>query len=85
MVLSAKRQALSAGRNELTQEDIDTAFREFIPSAQALEKELQEISAVMECTQLSFLPPPWRDRISQPSGRAAIQERAVALRQLLKE
>lgn len=85
IVLSAKRQALSAGRSELSQDDIDAAFREFIPSAQALEKELQEISAVLECTQLSFLPPSWRDRISQPSGRAVIQERAVALRQLLKE
>lgn len=85
VVLAAKRQALSAGRNELTQLDVEAAFREFIPSAQALEKELQEIAAVLECTQLSFLPPHWREKISQPSGRAAIQERAVALRQLLKE
>ena len=65
--------------------DIATAFHEFIPSAQGLEKELQELAAVLECTQLSFLPSHWRDAISQPGGRTAIQERFMALKQLLKE
>ena len=85
VVLAAKRQSLSNGRQELTSSDIDAAFREFIPSAQGLEKELQELAAVLECTQLSFLPKHWREKISQPSGRANIQERFMALRQLLKE
>ena len=85
VVLAAKRQALSSGRPEVTGADIEAAFREFIPSAQGLEKEMQELAAVLECTQLSFLPQHWRDRISQPHGRAAIQERFVALKQLLKE
>ena len=76
---------LTDGRTELTGDDIEAAFREFIPSAQGLEKEMQELAAVLECTQLSFLPQQWRDRISQPDGRAAIQERFVALKQLLKE
>lgn len=85
VVLSAKRQALAGGRTELTKDDIETAFREFIPSAQGLEKEMQELAAVLECTQLSFLPEHWREKITQPNGRAAIQERFVALKQLLKE
>lgn len=85
VVLAAKRQALSSGRPEVTGADIEAAFREFIPSAQGLEKEMQELAAVLECTQLSFLPQHWRDRISLPHGRAAIQERFVALKQLLKE
>ena len=85
VVLAAKRQALTSGRPELTSDDIELAFREFIPSAQGLEKEMQELAAVLECTHLSFLPAHWRDRISQPNGRAVIQERFVALKQLLKE
>lgn len=85
VVLAARRDALSSGRSELTREDIETAFREFIPSAQGLEKEMQELAAVLECTQMTFLTPSWRDKISKPGGRAAIQERFVALRQLLKE
>lgn len=85
VVLSAKRQSLTSGRSELTPDDIETAFREFIPSAQGLEKEMQELAAVLECTHLSFLPEHWREKISQPNGRAGIQERFVALKQLLKE
>ena len=85
VVLAAKRQMLTEGRTELTGNDIESAFREFIPSAQGLEKEMQELAAVLECTQMSFLPQQWRDRISQSNGRAAIQERFVALKQLLKE
>jgi len=85
VILSAKRTLLTAGRQELTRADLETAFREFIPSAQGLEKELQELAAVLECTQMSFLPPAWRERVSAPNGRTAIQERFVALRQLLRE
>ena len=50
-----------------------------------LEKELQEIAAVLECTQLSFLPPPWREQIAAPNGRSRLQERMVAIRQLLEQ
>jgi AAA+ superfamily predicted ATPase len=85
VVLAAQRQALTEGRVELTGGDIEAAFLEFIPSAQGLEKEMQELAAVLECTQMSFLPQHWRDKISLPNGRAAIQERFVALKQLLKE
>jgi AAA+ superfamily predicted ATPase len=85
VVLSAKREMLTRGGTELTADDIQKAFREFIPSAQGLEKEMQELAAVLECTQLSFLPMIWQERVSQPNGRAAIQERYVAIRQLLKE
>lgn len=85
VVLAASRQALTDGRTQVTVADIETAFHEFIPSAQGLEKELQELAAVLECTQLSFLPSHWRDAISQPGGRTGIQERFMALKQLLKE
>lgn len=85
VVLSAKREALSAGRTELAKADLDKALAEFIPSAQGLEKELQELAAVLECTQLSFLPPEWREKVLAPEGRTRLQERMVAIRQLLEE
>ena len=43
------------------------------------------MAAVLECTQMSFLPPEWQEKVAQPDGRAHLQERMVAIRQLLKE
>jgi ATP-dependent 26S proteasome regulatory subunit len=85
IVLGAKRRVLAAGRSALQKVDLEEAVRDFIPSAQGLEKELQELAAVLECTQLTFLPPDLRAKVSQPGGRTRIQERFVAIRQLLNE
>jgi len=85
VVLSAKRQALAQGRDEVTRADIDLAFGEFIPSAQGLEKEYQELAAVLECTQLSFLTPHWRERVTAHDGRAKLQERMSQIRALLQQ
>lgn len=85
VVLGAKRICLTAGRNELTRADLEQALAEFIPSAQGLEKELQEIAAVLECTQQSFLPRHWREKVAQPGGRTQLQERYAAIKQLLQE
>jgi len=46
---------------------------------------MQELAAVLECTQLPFLPPEWREKVSQPEGRSRLQERMVAIRQLLEQ
>ena len=40
---------------------------------------------MLECTQLSFLPPEWREKVTQPEGRARLQERMVAIRQLIEQ
>ena len=84
IVLAAHREALSAGRQEVTRADLEKALAEFLPSAEGLEKELQELAAVLECTQLSFLPEPWRTRLAEPEARSRLQERLMALRQLLE-
>jgi hypothetical protein len=34
---------------------------------------------------MSFLPPEWRAKIQEPNGRARLQERMVAVRQLVEE
>lgn len=85
IVLSARRKALTAGRGELSRADIEEAFNDFVPSAQGLEKEMQELAAVLECTQRSFLPPRWQQVIAQPDGRAKLQERMMAIRGLLRD
>jgi AAA+ superfamily predicted ATPase len=85
IVLSAKRHALTEGRDRLTRADLEGAFNDFIPSAQGLEKEKQELAAVLECTSLSFLPTDWRARIIQPDGRAKLQERMAAIRRMIEE
>ncbi|MCS6976407.1 MAG: AAA family ATPase [Gemmatales bacterium] len=85
ILLGAKRDCLSAGREQVEAADLQRAVSEFLPSAQGLEKEMQEIAAVLECTQLSFLPPKWRERLAQPESRARLQERLVAIRQILEK
>ena len=77
-------RALAAGRAEVQQADVEGVWSEFIPSVQGLEKEAQELAAVLECTQLNFLPPSWRAKVAQPDGRSQLQERLVAIRQLLE-
>jgi AAA+ superfamily predicted ATPase len=85
VVLAARRRALAAGREEVTTTDVHDALNDFIPSVQGLEKELQEIAAVLECTQLSFLPPEWQDRVKHPNGRTMLQERLVSIKRLIEE
>ena len=84
VVLGANRLVMADGRKQVTRKDIDQALSDFIPSAQGLEREAQELAAVLECTQVSFLPTVWRERVSMPNGRVAIQERLVAIRQILE-
>jgi len=85
VVLAARRRALAAGRDEVSSADLTDAITGFIPSVQGLEKELQELAAVLECTQLNFLPAEWRQRVMQPNGRTPLQERLVAIRRLIEE
>ncbi|MCU0979515.1 MAG: AAA family ATPase [Pirellulaceae bacterium] len=85
IVLYARRRGLAEGRSEITRADLEQAANEFVPSAQGLEKELQEMAAVLECTQLGFLPDEWREKLSQPGGTTRLQERMAAIKQLLGE
>lgn len=85
IVITAWRRVLAAGRSKIGKKDLAEALSDFIPSAQGLEKEMQELSAVLECTQLNFLPADWREKVAQPDGRARLQERFAAIRQLLQQ
>jgi SpoVK/Ycf46/Vps4 family AAA+-type ATPase len=85
IVLAAKRGALIEGRDEISRADLETALNDFIPSAQGLEKEKQELAAVLECTSLSFLPKEWRSRVAKADARAKLQERMAEIRRLIEE
>ncbi|MBI4580136.1 MAG: ATP-binding protein, partial [Planctomycetes bacterium] len=85
VLLAAKRRALTEGAGTISRAAMTEAVNDFVPSAQGLEKELQELASVLECTQLNFLPPHWREKVAQPEGRARLQERMVAIRSLLRE
>ena len=85
VVLTAKRSALSQGRQEIEQKDLQTALDQFIPSAQGLEKTMQEIAGVLECTQRDFLTDAWRQAVEQPNGRSELQDKLVKLKRLIDE
>ena len=84
ILIGAWRRVLSSGRSEINAADLAQALADFIPSGQGLEKEFQELAAVLECTEQNFLPPDWRARLAELDGRAKLQERFAALRLLLK-
>jgi SpoVK/Ycf46/Vps4 family AAA+-type ATPase len=85
IVLAAKRTALTHGRERISGADLTGALGDFIPSAQGLEKEKQELAAVLECTSMSFLPDEWRARVAATDGRTRLQERMAAIRRLIEE
>jgi ATP-dependent 26S proteasome regulatory subunit len=83
IILGARRRALAAGREVVERGDVDASLASFIPSSQSLEKEIQELVAVIECTDREFLTPKWRDDIDAPDGRLKLQQRLVAMRALV--
>ena len=85
MVFSARRLALADDRDAIAKGDLQAAWEAFIPSAQGVEKEMQELVAVLECTDRGFLPPDWKKQIDQPDGRTRLQRRLVALREIIEQ
>ena len=83
VVLTARRFALVADRKDVTQDDIVKALADFIPSAQGIEKDMQEAAAVLECTQLDFLTPEWRTRLEASNGRATLQQQFTQMRAMV--
>ncbi len=83
IVLSAKREMMAEGRSTLTRADMQVALDSFIPSAQGMEKQLQELVAVLECTDRRFLTAHWQKELSLPNGRAVLQQKVAALQAYL--
>ena len=83
VVLNAKREMMADGRDVLSRADMEMSLESFIPSAQGIEKELQEMNAVLECTDRRFLTDHWRDALAKTNGRAELQRKVALNEQLL--
>jgi AAA+ superfamily predicted ATPase len=85
IVLIAKRNALIGGHENIMADDLKRSVEEFVPSAQGLEKEKQELAAVLECTSMTFLPDDWKERLEKPDERSRLQERVAAIKRLFED
>ena len=50
-----------------------------------LEREVQEIAAILECTDRQFLPPAIVEKMEAEGGRGKLQAKLTALKQIVKE
>jgi hypothetical protein len=82
-VVRAWRISRLAGANHLTKDALAEVIRDFVPSAQTLEREMQELAAVIECTDRRFLPAAQREKYDSERGRARAQERFAEVQALL--
>jgi len=60
---------LLAGSETITRAALTEVFAEFLPSTEGIEKELQELAAILECTDRQFLPAATAKRMDS-EGRA---------------
>lgn len=72
-------EAEAAGSSEVTAEHLRRAFSDFIPTTNNLERELQILAAILECTSRELLPERFRD-----IDRAAVQLRLSEIKLELK-
>jgi AAA+ superfamily predicted ATPase len=80
----AYRTSLLGGSRTITKPSLDAALASFMPSTQTLEREAQELAAIIECTDVEFLPPTKRDKLDKSGGREKLQERLTAIKQILE-
>jgi SpoVK/Ycf46/Vps4 family AAA+-type ATPase len=85
MVGRAWRISLLAGADHITREALAEVVGQFMPSTQGLERELQEIAAMLECTDRQFLPSVILDKMTAEGGRGKLQARLTAIKQIVKE
>jgi len=81
----AYRTSLLAGSRTITKDALAQALAGFMPSTQTLEREAQELAAIIECTDIEFLPQTKRDKLDSYGGREKLQERLTAIKSILEE
>ena len=85
LVGRALRKSLLKGEDGIGAASLAEVVSQFMPSTQGLERELQEVAAIIECTDRQFLPPDVLERIgSDGAGRARLQERLTELKRLVE-
>lgn len=79
VLVRAVLEAEAAGSSRVTLEHLQKAFADFIPTTNNLERELQILAAVLECTSRELLPERYRDL-----DRGAVQMRMAEIKLELK-
>jgi AAA+ superfamily predicted ATPase len=79
----AYRTSLLAGSRTITKDALAGALAGFMPSTQTLEREAQELAAIIECTDVEFLPQSKQDKLAKFGGREKLQERLTAIARLV--
>ncbi len=80
----AWRETLLAGQSQIGRETLKRIVDGFLPSTQSLERQLQEVAAMIECTDREFLPEAVQQRMDQMGGREKLQQRLNQLKQLVE-
>ena len=80
VVNRARRLSLLEGADAITAAHLKQALDGFIPSAEDAEKRMQEMAAVIECTEAEMLPEKIREKMLSPEGKADLQRRFERLR-----
>ncbi len=83
LVGRAWREALLADETKLTRERIAKTLAGFMPSTQSLEREMQEIAAIIECTDQEFLVPTARKLLADHGDREGLQLRFKEIMRML--
>ncbi|MGA3186703.1 MAG: AAA family ATPase [Bryobacteraceae bacterium] len=83
IVTRAARRSRLQGDSGIGKIALERELASFLPSLDGLEKEMQEIAAMLECTDLEFLPEVFRQRVQEPGGRERLQHRFLELKGLL--
>ena len=84
LVSRAWRSSLLAGKDRITREILSEVVKGFMPSTQTLERELQEIAAILECTDREFLTPAALEKMEKAGGREKLQAQMQALKRALE-
>lgn len=83
LVGRAWREALLAGEERLGKARLQATFEGFLPSTQSLEREMQEIAAIIECTDRAFLVPSAHKLLDEHGNREGLQLRFKEIMRLL--
>lgn len=78
VLVRSKRRAYLAGRATVEAGDLSAELKSFLPAVHGEEIELQELAAVIECTNRDFLPGAWRTK-----KRTNLQRRLGELKRLV--
>jgi len=83
IVTRAARRSRLRDEHGIGKIDLERELAGFLPSLEGLEKEMQEIAAMLECTDAEFLPEGFRKRVQEQGGRERLQHRFLELKGLL--